>query len=51
MAYRQPTFMSCQENSIIDLFMSNTEFVELSMTIRHDLSLGNEILDLCSFDF
>ncbi|KAG1535368.1 hypothetical protein G6F51_011573 [Rhizopus arrhizus] len=50
LAYGQPTYLSHRGSSIIDLFMSNTELIEPSMTIHHDLSLDSNH-KLVSFSF
>ncbi|KAG1138775.1 hypothetical protein G6F37_013269 [Rhizopus arrhizus] len=50
LAFGQPTYLSHRGSSIIDLFMSNTELIEPSMTIHHDLSLDSNH-KLVSFSF
>ncbi|KAG1424190.1 hypothetical protein G6F58_002501 [Rhizopus delemar] len=50
LAYGQLTYLSHRGSSIIDLFMSNTELIEPSMTIHHDLSLDSNH-KLVSFSF
>ncbi|KAG1141420.1 hypothetical protein G6F37_012820 [Rhizopus arrhizus] len=42
LAYGQPTYLSHRGSSIIDLFMSNAELVELSMKIYQDYSLDSD---------